>query len=71
MVYIYFQGIFPNKQEIVVKRLSKSSGQGAEQFKNEAVVVAQLQLQNLVRLLGFCWERGEKILVYDCAQQES
>ena len=65
MVKLYSQGTLPNGQEIAVKRLSKSSGQGAEQFKNEVVVVAQLQHRNLARLLGFCLQGEEKILVYE------
>ena len=65
MVKLYSQGTLPNGQEIAIKRLSKSSGQGAEQFKNEVVVVAQLQHRNLARLLGFCLQGEEKILVYE------
>ena len=64
-------GTFPNRQEIAVKRLSKNSGQGAEQFNNEVVVVAQLQHRNLARLLGFSLEREEKILVYEFVPNNS
>ncbi|KAL4628546.1 hypothetical protein ACB092_05G247100 [Castanea dentata] len=65
------QGTFPNRQEIAVKSLSKNSGQGAEQFKNEVVMVAQLQHRNLARLLGFCLEREENILVYEFVPNKS
>ncbi|KAH9332085.1 hypothetical protein KI387_004193, partial [Taxus chinensis] len=50
---------------VAIKRAQRDSLQGSTEFKNEIELLSRVHHKNLVALIGFCFEQGEQMLVYE------
>ncbi|CAO2166814.1 unnamed protein product [Urochloa humidicola] len=60
-----YKGTLANGQIAAIKRAQQGSMQGAAEFKNEIELLSRVHHKNLVGLVGFCYEQGEQMLVYE------
>ncbi|KAB1202057.1 Phosphoinositide phosphatase SAC6 [Morella rubra] len=56
---------------VAIKKLSAESMQGFQEWQSEVNFLGRLSHPNLVRLLGYCWEDKELLLVYEYMQRGS
>ncbi|KAK7308638.1 hypothetical protein VNO77_42257 [Canavalia gladiata] len=59
-----YKGELPDHRVVAVKCLKNVTGGDAE-FWAEVTIIARMHHLNLVRLWGFCAEKGKRILVYE------
>lgn len=56
---------------VAIKKLNSESLQGFEEWQSEVNFLGRLSHLNLVKLLGYCWEDKELLLVYEFMQKGS
>jgi serine/threonine protein kinase len=60
-----YKGHLETGEAVAIKRAGSGSLQGAAEFANEIELLSRVHHRNLVGLIGFCFEEGEQILVYE------
>lgn len=62
---------FKGKTMVALKRLDRSFGQGDSEFWKEIMMLSFYKHENVVSLLGYCDDNGEKIFLYEYASKRS
>ncbi|KAA8537877.1 hypothetical protein F0562_027543 [Nyssa sinensis] len=61
-----FKGVLTNSKRVVaIKRLEVEMAQGEREFRNEMKIIGRTHHKNLVRLLGYCHDGTNRLLVYE------
>lgn len=60
-----YRGTLPTGELVAIKRAQQGSMQGGLEFKTELELLSRVHHKNVVSLLGFCFEQGEQMLIYE------
>ncbi|KAL8120407.1 putative receptor-like protein kinase At5g18500 [Apium graveolens] len=62
---VVYRGHLANGSSVAVKKLFNNQGQAEKDFKVEVEAIGNVRHKNLVRLLGYCIEGTQRMLVYE------
>ncbi|KAK4426693.1 LEAF RUST 10 DISEASE-RESISTANCE LOCUS RECEPTOR-LIKE PROTEIN KINASE-like 2.1 [Sesamum alatum] len=65
-----YHGMLPNDSPVAVKVLISNDSNG-EEFMNEVVSISRTSHVNIINLLGFCYDRNKRALVYEFMPNKS
>ncbi|GJR85229.1 protein kinase, ATP binding site-containing protein, partial [Tanacetum coccineum] len=70
---VYKGEIFHTERKMLValKRLDRAFGQGDPEFWKEIMMLSVYKHENIVSLLGYCADCGEKVLIYEYLTKKS
>ncbi|XP_022860587.1 calcium/calmodulin-regulated receptor-like kinase 2 [Olea europaea var. sylvestris] len=60
-----YKAAMPTGELFAVKVLASDSKQGEKEFHTEVSLLARLHHRNLVNLVGYCVDKGQRMLVYE------
>ncbi|XP_023756267.1 leucine-rich repeat receptor protein kinase HPCA1 isoform X1 [Lactuca sativa] len=60
-----YKGTLDSGHVVAIKRAQQGSLQGAHEFKTEIELLSRIHHKNVVALVGFCYEQGEQMLIYE------
>ncbi|KAJ3672324.1 hypothetical protein LUZ60_007045 [Juncus effusus] len=66
-----YKGHLESGQTVAIKQLKQNGDQGTQEFMVECLMLMLLHHPNLVRLIGYCADGDERILVYEYMSQGS
>ncbi|XP_021866986.1 leucine-rich repeat receptor protein kinase HPCA1 isoform X2 [Spinacia oleracea] len=60
-----YKGKLVTGELVAIKRAKQGSMQGALEFKTEIELLSRVHHKNVVKLVGFCYDKGEQMLIYE------